>query len=296
MRKVITLSAIFLTLFYFSEARIRYVDKNGGKDQYGQEKKKTIQEAIDAALEGDTVRIYPGVYNESINVGKNIVVQGAGILSTNITSDNSQRATVVMTAGKIMWISITSTLFDGINLKSATVSNCLIYNCNNIGIYVQGIEAKMFNSIIYNNNDIGIYCTDNGNLLVVNCVSAWNKKYGIQAGYWVPGYGNPGNITARYCNSYGNGGNFYQRSGVLTLINCKEVDPGFSPDAWRLSSSSLLKDSGDPNIFDLDGTRSDMGYWGGPDAPLIPYLTFPQNYILNPDGSMQFDFEGKVGY
>ena len=36
-----------------------------------------------------------------------------------------------------------------------------------------------------------------------------------------------------------------------------------------------LSQLGDPKILDLDGTRSDMGYYGGPDAPLLPYFTIP---------------------
>jgi len=116
MKHLIALLTLMLLLSLYCEARVHYVDKNGGTGRY-----TTIQAAIDAAIDNDTVRILPGIYNESINIGKNIVVQGGGILSTVITSDNSQRATVVMTAGKLMWVAVTSTQHSGIDIRTASI-------------------------------------------------------------------------------------------------------------------------------------------------------------------------------
>lgn len=45
------------------------------------------------------------------------------------------------------------------------------------------------------------------------------------------------------------------------------ADPRFSGDRdFRLSAGSPAIDSGDPTLLDRDGTRSDMGHLGGPDA------------------------------
>jgi hypothetical protein len=43
-------------------------------------------------------------------------------------------------------------------------------------------------------------------------------------------------------------------------------DPAADPSLWDLTlrSTSPLRDAGDPAIFDADGTRSDMGAYGGP--------------------------------
>jgi len=95
MKQFMTLLTLMLLLSLYCEARVRYVDKNGGTGRY-----TTIQAAIDAAIEGDTVRILPGIYNESINIGKNIVVQGGGIINTIIYSEKPDVAAVNMTSEK----------------------------------------------------------------------------------------------------------------------------------------------------------------------------------------------------
>ena len=47
------------------------------------------------------------------------------------------------------------------------------------------------------------------------------------------------------------------------------VDPSYADPAaadYSLGPSSGLIDAGDPDILDLDGSRSDMGFTGGPHA------------------------------
>lgn len=51
-------------------------------------------------------------------------------------------------------------------------------------------------------------------------------------------------------------------------------DPGFvSTDGCdadlRLTGGSAFKDAGDPSVLDPDGSRSDIGAFGGPDAPVV---------------------------
>jgi hypothetical protein len=216
-------------------------------------------------------------------------VQGGG-LSTIISSENTQQAGIVMTGGKLMLVVVTSSGHSGLDIRTSTATNCIFYNCRYAGVDVYGIGAKVINCIFWNNNGAGFYCNGTGaSLFATNCIAVWNKDHGFYNAY------NTGEtLITRYCNSFGNSLTNYNTTS--NNIECKSVDPGFSQDAWRLSNSSLLKDTDDPNIHDLEGTRSDMGYYGGPDAPLLPYITFPQNYKLNSDGTIQFDMQGKVGY
>ena len=70
------------------------------------------------------------------------------------------------------------------------------------------------------------------------------------------------------------GGYFYVESGVDGNLT---ADPAFvaytrdgdcTDDDLRLGSGSPMRDAGDPALADPDGSRSDIGAWGGPDAPV----------------------------
>ena len=280
MKQFITFLTLMLLLSLYCEARVRYVDKNGGAGRY-----TTIQAAIDAAIDGDTVRILPGIYNESINIGKNIVVQGGGILCTTIFSDASDVPAVDLSAGKLMLTKIISMKSNGVNIKNSIISNCLINNCSGHGIAATGQNAKSINCISMNNTGDGYY-DKSYYMSCINCIAIYNKGCGY-GGYF------SNNLDCYYCCGFGNNDrNFVD---MRTNIGNTEENPGLDNE-FRISKSSKCFDAGDPNILDLDGTRSDMGYYGGPDAPLLPCITFPQHYILNDDGTIQFDMQGKVGY
>jgi hypothetical protein len=53
------------------------------------------------------------------------------------------------------------------------------------------------------------------------------------------------------------------RLGEHNLI---DVNPLFREDSFRLSEQSPAIDSGNPELLDPDGTRSDIGAFGGPQA------------------------------
>ena len=70
---------ILLMCWKNGSASIITVDDDGGADY------TTIQNAIDNATEGDTIRVYEGNYSESIIIGKSISIIGNGSASTVIT-------------------------------------------------------------------------------------------------------------------------------------------------------------------------------------------------------------------
>lgn len=51
----------------------------------------SIQGAVDAAADGDTVSIAPGVFKEQLNIAKNITLEGAGIDQTVLASPDSDK-------------------------------------------------------------------------------------------------------------------------------------------------------------------------------------------------------------
>lgn len=263
--------------------RVRYADKNGGAGRY-----PSVQAAIDAAIEGDTVRILPGIYDENVVIGKSVVVQGGGFQNTIIRS--TQGDAVTITSGKIMWVSVTAA-GSGVVVKGATIANCVIRDCSGIGILINGRDAIVVNCIVTNNRREGVVTSGDATAIVNNTIVFSNDMWGIYGNY-------PGVMSIRYCAAFGNRSNMGGDNGnAYSMTSCLTSDVGVSTDgSLRLSGVSSAKDAGDPTLLDLDGSRSDMGYYGGPDAPLLPYITLPQNITLSVDGSIQFDFTGKVGY
>jgi hypothetical protein len=77
----------------------------------------------------------------------------------------------------------------------------------------------------------------------------------------------------KYCNFNGNtSSEFYGLSTVVGSSGNVSVSPGYSstsgsdPATWSftLSASSAMKNAGDPALSDADGSRSDIGAYGGP--------------------------------
>jgi len=77
---------------------------------------------------------------------------------------------------------------------------------------------------------------------------------------------------------------------------CIDVDPLFiSATDFHLAQASPCVNTGHPGIFDPDGTRSDMGYYGGPDAPVHPVVTDMKITPL-PGGGVQVEATGRANY
>ncbi|MCO4771286.1 MAG: putative metal-binding motif-containing protein [Deltaproteobacteria bacterium] len=78
-----------------------------------------------------------------------------------------------------------------------------------------------------------------------------------------------------YMNLYesGTGESFYssEEDGALAATGVTNADPlytGAATGDYTLSSGSSLIDAGDPDITDADGSRSDLGAFGGPNGAL----------------------------
>ncbi len=74
--------------------------------------------------------------------------------------------------------------------------------------------------------------------------------------------GDDGALTVYYTNFWNNAAD----TCTITADVPYAVDPRFVdfPDDLRLSADSLLIDAGEPTWFDVDGSRSDVGLYGGP--------------------------------
>jgi len=197
----------------------------------------TIQSAINAASDGDTVYVYAGTYNENINITSSLRLIGAGRTITTIQGNNL-RPTVnifkqnilvqgftIKNDGTQTGIETTTSASQhqfknniltmtsrGINLyysSENTITGNLIYDNTDTGVYTDvGQNATISNNEFYNNTVNGIYLSGCGAVFVENNTI-------INNGRGIYGYADNGNIIRNNIiesNAIG-----IQLSGAFTL-------------------------------------------------------------------------------
>lgn len=250
-----------------------------------------IQEAIESELmdDGDEILVKPGDYIERLTINsKNITVRSEnGFHETIIRGDNSGLYSVVnISIGNLIGFTITGGVVGkksggGIFLTGiGTIKNCLILS-NYAGYYGGGLyvghQGSIYNSIIFNNisgkEGNGIFFnTANGeiinNTIIGNDVVISGDCRGLVL---------RNNIIF---NSHPNISFFDQASqtGVTIDYSLFDYDIGFGTNNiigdpefldyvdFKLSPTSPGIDAGHPDdqYLDPDGSRNDMGAYGGP--------------------------------
>jgi hypothetical protein len=247
----------------------------------------TIQSAIDAAASfvanpgnagnSYSVLVEPGTYAGGITLTSNVPVNGRETAATIITSSGTNAA--VTASG------VTSASFRNFTIINATVGisvsgNAVVSITNNVfqnsitAVQVQGSPStEIINNTFYQNGTA--VTRDSDSVRVMNNIFS-NNKSNI----------NQGSLTSQLNISY-NCFNPGPLSGEPTGTNfipniaIENTDPLFvSPVNFDFHVQqqtagglpSPVIDTGDPTITDdIDGTRSDIGAYGGPNADSIPF-------------------------
>jgi len=223
----------------------------------------TIQGAINASRDGDTVRVRAGTYREGVRSGgRNIWLE----------SENGPEQTIINGLGwnDVIRIDVGSPFqhfvirgftllpdFNGIANNfgsSVTIYNCIIKgprtDQNGIVFVGEGFAANC----IIDSVDWGFYIQYTKatvyNCIIINCNS----------GYHDVTYYN--NWTEYGCNLFWNNTRNYFGGAPRTTDIFD--NPQFLPNSYRLSPNSPAIDAGNPNILDKNGTISDIGAFGGP--------------------------------
>jgi hypothetical protein len=264
------------------------VDKNGGGNY------TSITQAISSmsGISGnDTIKVWPGVYSEQITLNKNITIIGSGYENTLITS--SSNPTIAMSSGKILHFKITCLNGDGIWLHNGIVSNCVITGCSLVGILAgtAGDNGLVQNCIISNNISHGVearyIASTTLRITVTNCIATSNGGTDFYV-YCCPTTNFGMTLSYSLCgtrSTYTSG-----NVGVITNTNPLFV----STTDFHISQGSPCWDSGNPAIYDPDGTSSDMGYFGGPDCPIYPVVT---EITISPNGNnVNMTAKGRANY
>jgi hypothetical protein len=248
------------------------VKKLGGGDY------DNISAAIANANYDDKIIVHPGLYEEAVVIDKDLSLIGLGpqqvIIDSRPNGDTSDGVTVNgHIAASIYGFTITSDR-DGISLKEESTAiirnNCIVSN-GRYGINFAGASAEgsIINNVIYNNNNTGIISVgDRGDQAYIhNNIITKNGEYGINMhiAIWTISYNNV------YLNAVGDYIHCSPGTGAIS-----EYPKFFNPDVGRfeLISNSPCINAGRPGSADLDpdGSRNDMGAYGGPEsASFWPY-------------------------
>lgn len=274
-------------VYYFEPRGIWYAS-NFGDDIIGNGSQyspfATIQHAVDAAHDCDTISVESGTYHENVTCWENLTISGQDKLNT-----------VIDAGGAGTGIEIVSPSVAQGKISGFTIRNCL----GGIRFTGAGGNWVVENNIVKDNADFGILVLDDPGPILIQRNIISNNGSGISVTsktYSTTIYGNdirqntgrgidlsgsstadiqnniivqnatgvyidmPGNILD-YNDVWGNTGNNY--FGCSPGVNDISGDPMFvggSPFDYHLRSCSPCVDAGNP-VFadDPDGTKADMG-------------------------------------
>ena len=249
-----------------------YVDDGGGFDF------TKIQNAIDAASEGDTIFVYDGMYHEVLVINKSISLIGTDRETTIINNTNSDKKVIVQ-------INAESCLFKGFKVIGPDVSTDVI------GINVNNSNNFLNNNIIMN-TEIGIYLGENTQNISVSDNIVTNNREGISVyrsnNNDISNNEISVNIPAGISLSYG----IYFHGSDDNIISGNSVSQCYTGIRIKGSDSSL--------VFDNSIIENKRGLYCccGAGNNKIYHNTFEQNeeYNARDDIRNQWDNEGIGNY
>jgi len=255
---------------------------------------QTIQVAIDrAAVEGDTVQVmaapghaYGPITFTNSPAGKQVKVIGAGPDVTRLTGSGTGSTVDGVTVETNAWGYVSGFTIEawenGVVLRDGatmTVTNCVVANNTVDGIHawVVGWNLNMTNNTVVANGGDGVALAEiagpNATAGLANNIIVSNLKYGLHTdasnGY---SFG-LSDVYSIYWNNVA-GNTSISGDTARTSFNVVSVSPSFvdtDVGNYHLLASSPAIDAGRPGAADMDpdGTRNNMGVWGGPGAALF---------------------------
>ncbi len=229
---------------------------------------ETIQGAINASRDGDTVRVRAGTYREGLRITYRRLwleseegPEETFIIGTGYSSGINAQGELVNLVIRGFTVSADYNgihCFDG---SIVTICNCIIKDDfgSITGIPVGYADAYVYNCIVDGAN-WGTFVGYNGgcffNSIFTNCI----------IGYY----------QSALCENWvALGWNLFWQNERDYRVACRNDEPQegdifenprFVEGGYSLQGNSPAIDSGNPDLLDKDGSRSDIGVYGGPYA------------------------------
>ena len=208
----------------------------------------TIQEAIDASSDGDTVLVDDGAYVENIKFnGKAVTVKSDNGAESTIIDGNASGSVVTFSSGEksgsvLDGFTVTNGSAEyggGIYCSSSdpTITNCIVRSNASEGIYCKYSDSKIINCTIRNNIGAGILCDYYSSTIISDCIISGNLNDGIGCylssttisnctitdnshyGIWCRNSSSP-TITDCTISRNGSGGIYCRRNSSPTITDC----------------------------------------------------------------------------
>jgi len=149
----------------------------------------TIQEAVDAALFGETVFVKAGTYYEQVLIGKQLTIQGENRNTTmvvgNGTGDNNNKVFYLNSDNvTVIGFKITNGYYGiySINSDNSNIQDCEIFG-NHIGLRANWDENNVVsNNEVHDNTGAGIWFDSMKSSIIENNI-IYNNGEGIYVGY-----------------------------------------------------------------------------------------------------------------
>jgi pectin methylesterase-like acyl-CoA thioesterase len=139
----------------------------------------TIQAAVDAANDGDVIDVYPGTYNESVDLNGMSPDGDITIRSVN-SGGTPTTGTATVNGGAAGPAFETSSTFSG----DVTIDGLIVNSTNDDGIYVRVNSDVVIRDVTANSTgDDGIYVGGaSGNVTIKDCTANHNGDNGFDLG------------------------------------------------------------------------------------------------------------------
>ncbi len=251
----------------------------------------TVQAAVAASVAGDTILVSPGLYvipgvpstilpgTVGLELHDGTTLAGSGPAQTVLEFAGADAGIVPLGTAtvKLLHLRKATTAIYAYVGSNITVTNVIITELTGTNVF--GIELNQGSSYTIHNNTIdNIHQTNDpvgtaidvpfGGVSDIQNNLLTSNTHGVTAGSFSGGtytYNDVfGSTSADWSTCDANG-----CSAVSAPASNISADPLYCPD-FSLQTASPARNAGNPAILNPDGTRSDLGAYGGPAAILPP--------------------------